>query len=186
MQWSVKTETRFPREIKHNGVSDRWGYIDTNGEFVSQPTFSHAYPFSEGIAAVEIECESGERPTGFIGESYRTRHEMAPSSVHARFPSSSPTWAVAASPRGCGSPGWRQRRGFPRDVLLVIDERRLALDLDRLGDLAHLHTDIHLRALIHLEQNTGSDGAAEPRLFDIDTILSDYPNKPSRVGCVRR
>src|SRR2546426_745956 len=44
-------------------------YINASGEFVIEPTFDRAYPFSEAVAAVEIKSESGERKAGFIDRS---------------------------------------------------------------------------------------------------------------------
>ena len=50
-------------------VGERWGYIDTAGDFTIPPLFNRAYAFSEGIAAVEVKGESGESQIGFIDRS---------------------------------------------------------------------------------------------------------------------
>lgn len=38
---------------------DAWGYLDIEGEVAIEPAFSEAYPFSEGVAAVNISFGSG-------------------------------------------------------------------------------------------------------------------------------
>lgn len=45
------------------------GYIDPTGAFVIKPQFDRAYPFSEGLAAVEVKNKSGETRFGFIERS---------------------------------------------------------------------------------------------------------------------
>ena len=37
------------------GIEGNWGYIDRNENFVIKPQFDEAEPFSEGLAAVEID-----------------------------------------------------------------------------------------------------------------------------------
>lgn len=48
----------------------RWGYMDRTGNFVIQPIYTNAAPFSEGLARVEV-IKDGEEKIGFIDRSGR-------------------------------------------------------------------------------------------------------------------
>lgn len=41
--------------LVRNNKSNRWGYIDKTGQIVIKPQYPRAHPFSEGLAAVEVD-----------------------------------------------------------------------------------------------------------------------------------
>lgn len=55
----------------------KWGYLDTQGQIVIEPQFDHAYPFSEGLALVEI----GKRLKRFIDIHGNTVFEIEATAV---------------------------------------------------------------------------------------------------------
>ena len=59
-------EASRPVELFPVLYKGRWGFIDRQGEMVIEPRFLDAEPFSEGLAAVEIEVSDDFR-WGFIG-----------------------------------------------------------------------------------------------------------------------
>lgn len=40
-------------------IDNKWGYINTNGEMIIEPSFKDAYPFHENLAVVQIENKYG-------------------------------------------------------------------------------------------------------------------------------
>ena len=47
-------------------IADKWGYIDHQGEFVVEPQFEDAFPFSAGRAMVQT--EDGYKHINLFGE----------------------------------------------------------------------------------------------------------------------
>jgi hypothetical protein len=50
-----KLKTEMARTIGHaDGEKYRWGYMNADGKLVIEPAFSHAWPFSDGVAIVQV------------------------------------------------------------------------------------------------------------------------------------
>ncbi len=63
----------------------KWGYIDSSGKFIIEPKYKLAEPFSEGLAAVEVEVKNSdgslEERFGYIDKSGKM--VIAPLFAHA-------------------------------------------------------------------------------------------------------
>nr|WP_279537986.1 WG repeat-containing protein [Paenibacillus turpanensis] len=49
----------FKEGLAPVGKDDRWGYIDTSGQFIIEPQYDYAQLFSEGLASVEVNGKWG-------------------------------------------------------------------------------------------------------------------------------
>jgi len=80
--------TPFSDGLAAVAISEKFGYIDRDGEWIVEPSFDRAYPFSEGLAAVET-----DKKVGFIDETGRMQIEAGFDVLSTKGTSSTKTYS---------------------------------------------------------------------------------------------
>jgi hypothetical protein len=54
MLWLYLKAEGFSEGLAAVSINDKWGYINKNGEFLIEPRFNEALPFTDGLAFVKV------------------------------------------------------------------------------------------------------------------------------------